>query len=195
MPPVYAPPAAVPCLPFVARVIAATPDAVPVALGGDLPTGWALLRRLLPYWREALRAEERPRIFLPLVRANVEFCGLTAAGQWWPSAARAAELRLTADPIPAALLNHLARHAEGTDLFLGHPLQLLPGKDGDAFGRPVFTFSCRLDLNAGGLRVRLPAQTPDINAESHSRRWGRCSWRSARRRGRWRGLRYRRCRR
>jgi very-short-patch-repair endonuclease len=164
-PAVPSPPVTIPCLPFTAKVTAATSDPGPAALHGKLPMGWGLLRRLLPYWREALRAEERPRIFLPLERANVEFCGLTAAGQWWPTAARAAELRLTSDPIPAPLLNHLARHAEGTDLFLGYPLQVLPGKDGDAFARPIFTFSCRLDLNAGELLVRLPAQTPDLNAE------------------------------
>ncbi len=155
----------IPCLPFTAKVTAATPDPGPAAMRGQLPAGWPLLRRLLPYWREALRAEERPRIFLPVARANVEFCGLTAAGQWWPTPARAAELRLRSDPIPAPLLNHLARHAEATDLFLGYPLQVLPGKDGDAFARPIFTFSCRLNLNAGELSVRLPAQTPDLNAE------------------------------
>ena len=158
-------PATIPCLPFTARAIAATPDGGPDALRGTLPTGWALLRRLLPYWREALRAEERPRIFLPLERANVEFCALTAAGQWWPTATRAADLRLSAGSIPAALLNHFARHAEGTDLFLGYPLQIVPGKDGDAFARPIFTFACRLDLNAGELLVRFPAQTPDLNVE------------------------------
>ncbi len=160
------PAATIPCLPFTATVIGTgTPDPAPTALRGTLPAGWALLRRLLPYWREGLRAEERPRTFLPLARANVEFCGLTAAGPWWPTPTRRVELRLTTAPVPAALLNHLARQGNDADLFLGYPLQLLPGKDGDAFARPVFTLTCRLSLTAGELRLSLPAQAPDLNAE------------------------------
>jgi hypothetical protein len=158
--------ATIPCLPFTAKVIGTgTPDPAPTALRGTLPAGWALLRRLLPYWREGLRAEERARTFLPLARANVEFCGLTAAGPWWPTPTRRVELRLTTAPVPAALLNHLARQGNDADLFLGYPLQLLPGKDGDAFARPVFTLTCRLSLTAGELRLSLPAQAPDLNAE------------------------------
>ena len=160
------PAATIPCLPFTANIIGTdAPDLAPAALRGTLPAGWALLRRLLPYWREGLRAEERPRTFLPLARANVEFCGLTAAGPWWPTPTRRVELRLATAPVPPALLNHLARHGNGADLFLGYPLQLLPGKDGDAFARPVFTFACGLSMHAGELRLSLPAQAPDLNAE------------------------------
>jgi hypothetical protein len=131
-----------------------------------LPEGWTLLRRLLPYWRECLRAEERPSTVLPLERANIEFCGLSAAVSWWPTAHRHTTLTLPSDKLPASLMNHLAQRRDQDVFFLGYPLQLLPGKgDLGAFARPVFTFVCQVDMQAGLLQVHAPAQGADVNAD------------------------------
>lgn len=72
-----------------------------------------LLRRLLPYRREALRAEERPNTILPLERANVEFCGLTIAEPWWPTEQRRAEINIPVGRISPELLANLARRGNG----------------------------------------------------------------------------------
>lgn len=135
-------------------------------LASALPKGWRLFRQLLPYWREALRSEERPNIILPLERANIEFCGLTCAGAWWPDEGHAAEICLTAEHIPAELMANLARQGASEQVFLGYPLQLIPGQDDrGAFARPVLTFACDLRLDAGALRLKAPAQAVDINAD------------------------------
>jgi hypothetical protein len=139
--------------------------AEPAALGRALPQGWPLLRRLLPYWREALRAEERPNTILPLERANMEFCGLTIAEPWWPTEQRRAEISLPVERIPPELLANIARRGNSADVFLGYPVQLIPGADQrGAFARPIFTFACRLVMTAGALKLTAPPQAVDINA-------------------------------
>lgn len=154
-----------PCLPFEVVLVDAVQTAEPPALGRSLPQDWALLRRLLPYWREALRAEERPNTILSLERANIEFCGLTTAGPWWPTEQRRAEISLRVERIPPELLANLARRGNSADVFLGYPVQVIPGTDQrGAFARPIFTFACRLIITAGALKLTVPAQAIDINA-------------------------------
>lgn len=153
------------CLPFHAAISATAETSTPTKSTGGLPKGWPLIRRLLPYWRECLRAEERPNTILPLERLNIEFCGLTAAGEWWPTEQRHAELTLDAGSLPGELMTTFARRSSDTDVFIGYPLQLIPGiGDGGAFARPVFTFNCRLHMSAGILKVFAPPQPVDVNA-------------------------------
>ena len=106
-----------PCLPFEVVLVDAVQTAEPPALSRSLLQGWPLLRRLLPYWREALRAEERPNTILSLERANIEFCGLTTAEPWWPTEQRRAEISLRVERIPQELLANFARRGNSADVF------------------------------------------------------------------------------
>lgn len=156
------------CLPFSCHFVNENTSELSAvsARVGVLPDGWSLLRRLVPYWRECLRAEERPSTILPLERVNVDFCGLTSSGEWWPTERRRTELAINAEKLPAELLQTLARGGTDSSVFLGYPLQLIPGsRGGGAFARPIFTFACQLELSAGVLRLSALPQPIDVNAD------------------------------
>lgn len=155
--------ACIPCQPMISGVAQAP---LPALRGGSLPKRCALLRSLIPYWRACLRTEERPNTLLPLERAGAEFCGLTTAASWWPTEQRRAELTISSEHLSPALLAAFARHGAETDIFIGYPLQLIPGTDDrPAFARPIFTFACSLEMSAGALKLTLPPQPVDINAD------------------------------
>ncbi|SOD93254.1 AAA domain-containing protein [Caenispirillum bisanense] len=154
------------CHGFTGRLTDVAETAAPQAMHGSLPQGLPLLRKLIPYWRECLRAEERPNTVLPLERIDQEFCALTTAGEWWPTEQRQVEIHFDAASVPPEFLAVLSRRGPDADLYLGYPVQILPGvQGGGAFARPVFTFRCRFELGAGTLRVVAPAQPVDVNAE------------------------------
>ena len=58
------------------------------------PEGWALLRRLLPHYRECLRLAGASRLSQHVDRHRQQFELLRPRGRWWPDAAGARILRI-----------------------------------------------------------------------------------------------------
>lgn len=130
---------------------------------GSLPSGWELFRKLAPYYRDCLRAEERPNMLVGAEKSGERFLALTSTGKWWPTQQEAVSFSLKMADLPNGFLRALSKRGDD-ETFVGYPVSIIPTKNGGVLLQPVFTLSCRVGAIAGELKVYIPPQLPDINA-------------------------------
>lgn len=130
---------------------------------GALPLGWELLRKLAPYYRDCLRAEERPNMLVGAEKSGERFLALTSTGKWWPTQQEAVSFSLKMADLPDGFLKALSKRGDD-ETFVGYPVSIIPTKNGGVLLQPVFTLSCRVGAISGELKVYIPPQMPDINA-------------------------------
>lgn len=135
-------------------------DAVP---DGKIAPNHALLKRLLPYYQEALRAGDggSPVEFIP--RYGESFVLLQPDGPWWPTASHGRVLRVPLSRLPEAFRPLLAKNV-GRKLLLGYPVHVInpSGAERQAFLRPVTTFRCQYLVTQTHLEIRIPSMPPAI---------------------------------
>ena len=140
--------------------------------GGDaLPQGRLapdldLLKRLLPYYQEALKAADGGQPIETLSKAGQRFVLLQPDGPWWPTQERGRRLRISRSLLPPAFLETVAKSARRR-LLLGYPLLLITPRDEDSepFAKPVATIACNFDLSETALELDVPAVRPSINQD------------------------------
>lgn len=150
---------AIPCMAFVGDP-SDPQEAVPE---GKIAADLTLLKRLLPYYQEALRAGDggSPIEFIP--RHGESFVLLQPNGPWWPTSGHGRTLRVPLSRLPDAFKPLLAKN-RGRKLLLGYPMHIInpPDSEKQAFLRPVTTFRCRFQVTDTHLEVRVPSMPPAI---------------------------------
>ncbi|MFZ1641255.1 MAG: AAA domain-containing protein [Candidatus Contendobacter sp.] len=142
----------------------ASPVAPALASAGDrLEPSWALLRRLLPYYREALARNERALLLGDTSRYGEQFLFLAPCGRWWAGEGEHATLEIARSVLPPAFLTALARRAR-EPIHVAFPIALVRPSDETRppFLVPVATVATEWALDAETLRLTLPAETPAI---------------------------------
>lgn len=147
---------------------AGVPQIVPPAVrtfeaGERLESSWALLRRLLPYYREALARNERALLLGEASRYGELFLFLAPHGRWWPGEGECAILNVARTLLPPAFITALARRGR-EPLHLAFPIALVHPNDATRppFVFPVATVAVDWTLDAETLRLELSAVTPAI---------------------------------
>lgn len=151
--------AAIPCMAFLGEP--SEPDeALPE---GRLTSDLGVLKRLLPYYQEALRAGDGGSPIEVLPRHGESFVLLQPDGPWWPSATHGRTLRIPLSLLPETFTPLLAKNA-GRKLLLGYPLHVVNPRDSESqpFMRPVTTFRCRFQITERHLEVHIPSMPPAI---------------------------------
>lgn len=153
---------AIPAVPGATR---AAPTAVPplASTGEPIQPSWALLRRLLPYYREALARNERALLLGDPSRHGEQFLLLAPRGRWWPGEGELAVLKIARSVLPPAFLTALARRFR-EPIHVAFPIALV--RPGDVtrppFLAPVATVAADWTLDAEALRLMLAAETPAV---------------------------------
>lgn len=153
---------AIPALPGATR---AAPTAAPDLTSANEPIqpSWALLRRLLPYYREALARNERAVLLGDPGRHGEQFLLLAPRGQWWPDEGELAVLEIARSVLPPVFLAALARRLR-EPIHMAFPIALVRPSDvaRPPFLVPVATVAADWTLDAETLRLMLPAETPAV---------------------------------
>ena len=153
---------AIPATPGATR---AAPTAPPLLASADEPIqpSWTLLRRLLPYYREALARNERALLLSDPSRHGEQFILLAPRGRWWPGESALAVLEIARSVLPPAFLTALARRRR-EPIHVAFPIALV--RSGDVtrppFLVPVATVAADWTLDAETLRLMLLAETPAV---------------------------------
>ncbi|KAB2932819.1 MAG: hypothetical protein F9K25_06300 [Candidatus Contendobacter sp.] len=153
---------AIPATPGATR---AAPTAPPPLASADEPIqpSWTLLRRLLPYYREALARNERALLLSDPSRHGEQFILLAPRGRWWPGEGELAVLEIARSVLPPAFLTALARRRR-EPVHVAFPIALVRPADvtRPPFLVPVATVAADWTLDAETLRLMLPAETPAV---------------------------------
>ncbi len=143
---------------------ASVPD--PEMQEGRIEPNAGLLARLLPYYQEALKANDggTPRAFTG--QHGDSFMLIEPDKQWWPTAECGRTLTVPLSGISPGFLSLVAKR-DGEHLLLGYPLHMIASRDGEnsAFVRPVSVFRCRYEHTDSHLRIHVPAVGPAIVRE------------------------------
>ena len=141
------------------------PRAAPVPAGaeGQIEPSWALLRRLLPYYREALARNERALLLGEPARYGEQFLFLAPRGRWWPGEGETTTLDIARSALPPAFLTALARRTR-EPIHLAFPIALVRPSEATRppFLVPVATVAADWTLDEETLRLTLAAVTPAI---------------------------------
>ncbi len=151
--------AAIPCMAFVGEP--ADPEqAIP---DGRLDPDIRLLRRLLPYYQEALRAGDGGSPIEVLPRHGQSFVLLQPDRPWWPTAGHGRTLRIPLSRLPDDFKPLLAKN-HGGKLLIGYPLHVIKPRNDEKqpFFRPVTTFRCRFDVSTTHVDIHVPSMPPAI---------------------------------
>ncbi len=106
----------------------APPSAPALApIGERLEPSWALLRQLLPYYREALARNERALLLGDPGRYGEQFLFLTPRGRWWPGEGECTASNITRSTLPPAFLTALARRSR-EPIYIAFPVALVRTK-------------------------------------------------------------------
>lgn len=135
-------------------------DAIP---DGQIASDLQLLKRLLPYYQEALRAGDGGAPLGTLERHGDGFVFVQPDAPWWPTATQRRTIRVPQSRLPAGFQSLLSKSSGGT-LILGYPIHAITPRGDDArpFFRPVSTFRCRFTMTDSHLKVFVPAMPPAI---------------------------------
>jgi len=147
--------AAIPCSALLGE--AAEPEeAIPE---GKLVPDRDLLKRLLPYYQEALRAGDGGSPFDVLARHGDGFVFLQPDAPWWPTRTRGRILRVPLSRVPGSFQSVLAKN-NGKKLLLGYPLHAITPRNADTqpFFRPVTIFRSRFSVTETHLEILVPAR-------------------------------------
>ena len=141
----------------------APPAALTLETGERLEPSFGLLRRLLPYYREALARNERALLLGDASRYGELFLLLAPRGRWWPGEGECAILHVARALLPPVFLTALARRGR-EPLHLAFPIALVHPNDAarPPFVVPVATVAVDWALDAETLRLELSAATPAI---------------------------------
>ncbi len=140
------------------------PVAEPEMQEGRIEPGPDLLRRLLPYYQEALKANDGGQPGASTAQHGDTFMLIEPDKQWWPTAERGRTLTVPLSGLPVGFRS-LAAKRDGGRLLLGYPLHMVTARDGEdsaSFLRPVSVFRCRFDHTDSHLRIHVPAVGPAI---------------------------------
>ncbi len=137
--------------------------ALPTAAGEPFQPTLTLLRRLLPYYREALARNERALLLGGIDRYGEQFMLLAPRGRWWPGESERTMLEIRRDLLPSTFLTALARRRQ-EPVHIAFPIALVHPKDVNRppFVLPVATVAADWTLDDEQLRIALPAETPAI---------------------------------
>lgn len=150
---------AVPCMAFVG----APSDPQEAIPEGRLTPDLNLLKRLLPYYQEALRAGDGGSPMEVLPRHGESFVLLQPDRPWWPTAGHGRSLRVPLSRLPDGFKPQLAKN-QGRKLLIGYPLHVINPRNEESqpFLRPVTTFRCRFDVSDTHLDIHVPSMPPAI---------------------------------
>jgi len=151
----------------------AHPDA-----SGDMPVSdsnedCAILRRVLSYYIDCVRLEERPSATMYAEDYNKKFISLPLHGQWWAEDGT--------DPPPASVnilpsqsdfVRNVAR-SEGEELFVGYPLFVFHAEDEDkkSLVVPIFCLPAVAEQDGHVLELTLDFADADVNSDWLSRQF------------------------
>ena len=149
----------VPCQAFSGEA----PVAEPEMQEGRIEPSAELLRRLLPYYQEALKANDGGQPGASTDQHGDTFMLIEPDKQWWPTAERGRTLTVPLSGLPPGFRS-LAAKRDGGRLLLGYPLHMVATRDEEdsAFLRPVSVFRCRYEHTDSHLRIHVPAVGPAI---------------------------------
>lgn len=144
----------------------------PSTAGGAAPPTAALsecadLRRLIAYYIDCVRYDERPSIALYGDGCNRTFLPLVMYEDWWAKAAHhAVEITVPLRPAQSQFVLALAR-AQGEDLFVGYPLFVHPPRNADDSGLvvPIFCIPATAEQDEMRLRVTIDFDEGDVNGD------------------------------
>ena len=137
-------------------------------VGPEMQSGWidlsiGLLKQLLPYYQEALRASDsgHPQAFANQYGEN--FVLLEPDQIWWPKAEQGRTLVVPLPRLPQEFRSRLARQ-HSRHLLLGYPLHVVAPRndESDVSIRPVSVFRCRYEQTDTHLRISVPVARPTI---------------------------------
>lgn len=151
-----------------AKVRSSQPTARPPAA----PTSeLATLRRLLAYYADCVRYDERPSVVLYQDGYNRKFIPLVLFERWWPEdVGETCEITVPLRPEQSDFTCALARAEEDT-LFLGYPLFVYPRGEEGGLLVPIFCIPASAEQNGMRLRVTLDFREADVNADWVQRRF------------------------
>ncbi|MBE3040821.1 MAG: hypothetical protein IMZ62_18645, partial [Chloroflexi bacterium] len=140
------------------------PGAAPSAQDGS-PCGH--MRRLIAYYIDCARLDERPSSVLYGSDYNRSFISLPLHAPWWADRPnQLVQVRLALRKVQSDFAKNMAR-AQADDLFVGYPLFVLPpaGDDRSALVVPIFCIPASAEPSETELKVTLDFEDADVNAE------------------------------
>ena len=150
---------AIPCQSIAGEEAMAEPE-MPA---GKIEPSLDLLRQLIPYYQEALRASDSgsPQAFAN--QYGESFVLLEPDKPWWPTIERGRTLIVPLPHLPQGLRSLLAKQ-HSRHLLLGYPLHIVAPRnsESDVFIRPVSVFRCRYEQTDTHLRMSVPVVRPTI---------------------------------
>jgi len=132
----------------------------------DAVSNCNLLRRIIAYYIDCVRMEERPTSTLYADAYNQKFISLPISGRWWAeSADEEVPVRLPYVPTQSDFLRNVARN-EGEDLFVGYPLYIFNDHpERSTLVVPIFCIPATAELDDDALLLSLGFADADINAD------------------------------
>lgn len=128
------------------------------------PDGWALLRRLLPHYRECLRLAGASRLSQHIDRHRRQFELLRPRGRWWPDGAGARVLRVDRRQLSPEFLKGL--HQRQTDpVLLGYPMSVTRAGEDNVFIDPVAILPCAWQIDDAALLLWPTETIPKLNPD------------------------------
>ena len=135
-----------------------------VQISEELPVGWALLRRLLPHYRECLRLAGASRLSQHIDRHRRQFELLRPRGRWWPDEAGARVLRVDRRRLTPEFLQGL--HQRRTDpVLLGYPMSVTRAGEDNVFIDPVAILPCAWQIDDTALLLWPTETAPKLNPD------------------------------
>lgn len=126
------------------------PTASPAPPAGVLPADWPLFRKLLPYYAECARISAGTGLIQNPDRHRIQFQLLRPETIWWPRPPAWPVLSVQVADLDPAFLEALYNR-RGEPVFLGYPTDVVQGKDGAVFLRPIALL--RADWGRNGDRI------------------------------------------
>ena len=139
-------------------------DEQDVQTSDEPPSGWPLLRRLLPHYRECLRLAGASRLSQHIDRHRQQFELLRPRGRWWPDGAGARVLRVDRRQLTPEFLRGL--HQRQTDpVLLGYPMNVTRAGEDNVFIDPVAILPCAWQIDDAALLLWPTETTPKLNPD------------------------------
>jgi len=152
-----------------AKIGTSTPSPVEAAAPAPgAPSDCDILRRLIAYYIDCVRLEERPSTVLYGNGYNKQFITLPLLGRWWADQAKE-EVTVTVHLLESQsdFVRSMAR-AEGEELFIGYPLFVWNQKskgDSDALIVPIFCIPASSEQEGQSLEIVPDFTDADVNSD------------------------------
>ncbi len=149
------------------------PAPPPVPPTGDLPADWTLFRKLLPYYAECARISAGTGLIQNPDRHRIQFQLLRPETIWWPRPPAWPVLSVRVADLDPAFLEALYNR-RGEPVFVGYPTDIVQGKDGTLFLRPIALLRADWDRDGDRISFAIADEAATLNPD----------WASAMRRNR-----------